>query len=112
MRFWLDAQLPPALALRIGETFSTEAQHVRDLALRNASDREIFERARSTQANVITKDSDFVELVHRLGPPPQVIWVRCGNVTNAHLKRVFASTFPDALKLLETGESLVEIADA
>ena len=36
MKFWLDAQLPPALARYLAEAFGVEAQVVRDLGLRDA----------------------------------------------------------------------------
>ena len=36
----------------------------------------------------MTKDSDFVLLLDKLGAPPQVIWVTCGNTSNARLKEV------------------------
>ena len=57
----------------------------------------------------MTKDSDFVLLLDRLGPPPQVIWVTCGNTSNARLKEVLTNTLPKALDLLGLGEKLVEI---
>jgi len=38
--------------------------------LRDAEDRDIFEKARDQDAVLISKDSDFVELVQRLGAPP------------------------------------------
>jgi predicted nuclease of predicted toxin-antitoxin system len=57
----------------------------------------------------MTKDSDFVLLLDRLGSPPQVIWVRCGNTSNARLKEILTSTLPKALELLNAGERLVEI---
>jgi len=59
----------------------------------------------------MTKDADFVLLLERFGPPPQVLWVRCGNTTNAHMRRVLVETLPSALALLEAGEPLVEITD-
>ena len=112
MTFWLDAQMPPALAHHLAKTFGIEAIAVRDLGLRDAGDRSIFDAARSRDAAVITKDSDFVDLLERLGPPPRVIWVTCGNSSNAHLRGVFDSAFGDALTLLDAGAALVEIADA
>jgi len=54
---------------------------------------------------------DFVDLVTRLGPPPQVPWVTCGNVTNRRLREHFLATFPNARKLLEAGDPIVEICD-
>ena len=57
----------------------------------------------------MTKDSDFVRLLDNLGTPPQLIWITCGNTSNARLKEVLTSTFPKALELLKSGEKLVEI---
>ena len=57
----------------------------------------------------MTKDSDFVLLLDRFGPPPRVIWVTCGNTSNARLKEILGKTFTKALELLESGEQLIEI---
>ena len=70
---------------------------------------EIFEAARQEKAVVMTKDSDFVLLLDKLGAPPQVIWATCGNTSNARLKDVLTKTLPKALDLLNFGEKLVEI---
>jgi predicted nuclease of predicted toxin-antitoxin system len=57
----------------------------------------------------MTKDSDFVMLLEELGPPPQNIWLTCGNTSNARLRQILANALPQALMLLESGEALVEI---
>ncbi len=72
MILWIDAQLSPALARWIRETFDIETQAVRDVGLRNAKDPVIFQAAREAKAVVMSKDEDFRLLVERLGPPPQV----------------------------------------
>ena len=112
MIIWIDAQLSPALAPWITETLGVQALALRDLGLRDATDREIFEAARNENAVVMTKDSDFLLLLDAFGPPPQVIWITCGNTSNARLKVILAATFPQALPLLESGERVVEISDA
>ena len=57
----------------------------------------------------MTKDEDFVRLVERNSPPPQVIWVTAGNMSNAHFKSLLLKTFPDAMSLIASGEAVVEI---
>lgn len=109
MIIWIDAQLSPAIAAWLNSTFSLEALAVRDLQLRDAKDAEIFNAARLANAVVMTKDSDFLLLLDRLGPPPQIIWVTCGNTSNARLKEILTVVFPKAIELLEAGEALVEI---
>ena len=74
MKVWLDAQLPPALAPWISTTFGVTCHAVRDLGLRDADDQIIFRAARNAgDVVILTKDSDFVDLVLRLDPPPQIL---------------------------------------
>jgi predicted nuclease of predicted toxin-antitoxin system len=110
--FWVDAQLSPHLAPWLHQQFGLEAYSVARLSLRNAKDLEIFQAARAASAVVLTKDQDFVLLLETLGPPPQILWVSCGNTSNAHLKKLLAETLPQALDLLARGEALIEIRDA
>ncbi len=111
MKLWIDAQLSPALAPWITDHFEgLEAISVRELGLRDAEDVEIFEAARQANAIVVSKDSDFVDLVNRLGSPPQVLWIRCGNTSNAQMRAIFSSTLAAAVDLLHHGECLVEIS--
>ena len=109
MTIWVDAQMSPAIAAWLSSNFSVNAIAIRDLGLRDAEDKEIFEAARRENAIVMTKDNDFVLLLDRLGAPPQVVWVTCGNTSNARLKEILTDTLPKALELLNLGEELVEI---
>ena len=111
MRLWLDAQLSPALAPWITENFGMECQSVRDVGLRNAEDLEIFQAAREADVVVMSKDSDFADLIERLGPPPQELWLTGGNTSNNHLKDIFQKCLTTALGLLSQGEPIVEIND-
>jgi predicted nuclease of predicted toxin-antitoxin system len=106
---WIDAHLSPAIATWITNEFGITAIALRDLGLRDAEDLEIFEAAKAQGAILITKDSDFVDLVDRLGAPPQIIWLTCGNTSNSRLCEILSSTFSEALALLSSGEKLVEI---
>ena len=104
-----DAHLSPALAPWLRAAFGVEAVPLRALGLRDAEDPTIFTAARATGAVLMTKDSDFVELLARHGPPPQVVWLTCGNTTNAALRRILAGAWPRVAELLGAGEPLVEI---
>lgn len=111
MIIWLDAQLPPSLAPWIQQRFGIHCQAVRDLNLHRAKDTEIFDAARVSNAVVISKDRDFRELVLAKGPPPQVVWVTCGNTSNVRMQSVFESAFQYVLPHLEAGEPLIELTD-
>ncbi len=112
MKIWIDAQLPPTLAGWLTETFGLDASALRDLGLRDAQDIEIFGAARSEGVVIVTKDSDFIDLVCRLGSPPQILWLTCGNVTNRNLRKLLMATLPNALEQLQQGEMIVEITNA
>ena len=109
MTFWLDAQLSPRLARWLTATFGVAATPVRDLGLRDAADHAIYQAAAIAGATVITKDSDFIHLQFQLGPPPPILWLTCGNTSEARLHEIFLSHFPVARRLLEAGDALVEI---
>lgn len=111
MKIWIDAQLPPTLSNWLAVTFGLEATALRDLELRDAQDIKIFEAARAENAVIMTKDSDFIDLVCRLGAPPQILWLTCGNVTNRNLRQLLTATLPDALERLNQGEAIIEISN-
>ena len=73
MNIRIDAQLPPTLANWISNNFDITAISLKDLSLRDAKDIEIFEAAKFANAVIMTKDSDFVDLVCCLGTPPQIL---------------------------------------
>lgn len=100
------------MAIWLRMRFDLDALAVREVGLRDAEDVEIFTAARAAGVTVMTKDSDFVELLQRHGPPPQIIWLRSGNTSNARLKQLLSQALPAVLPMLESGEPLVEIGDA
>lgn len=59
----------------------------------------------------MTKDADFVALLEQRGAPPKIVWLTCGNTSNARLREVLARTWPQARVLLDAGEPLVEVND-
>ena len=89
MILWIDAQLSPALAPWVSERFGIEAYSLKWLGYRDATDHEIFQAARTANAVVMTKDSDFLRLLDQHGFPPRVIWVTLGNTSNAYMKGVW-----------------------
>lgn len=61
MRFLIDAQLPPALAKWLVDQ-GHDATHVADHGMAAADDPEVWRLSVQTQAVLITKDEDFVEI--------------------------------------------------
>ena len=112
MRIWIDAQLSPSIAAWINRTFKDiEAESVRSVGLRDAMDLEIFEKARQQEVIIMSKDYDFIKLIDQYGTPPKLIWITCGNTTNAKMREILSKTLIKAKELFEKGENIVEISD-
>ncbi|MCP5534940.1 MAG: DUF5615 family PIN-like protein [Akkermansiaceae bacterium] len=106
---WVDAHLSPRIAGWAQDELGYEVSALRDLGLRDAADDEIFTKGRESGAMILTKDKDFAEMVVRLGSPPKVIWLRCGNTSESSLKDLLSKHLSEAIELLDAGEDLVEI---
>lgn len=92
MKIWIDAQLSPAIAAWINRTFKDiQAESVRALGLRDATDTEIFEAAKITGAVVMSKDNDFIQLIEQRGEPPKHIWLTCGNTSNYRMRDIYST---------------------
>lgn len=52
----------------------------------------------------------FVILLEELGAAPAIVWLTCGNTSNAELKRRLTDAGRRTFELLEKGEPLVEIS--
>ena len=74
-RFLIDANLPYRWDVWRGERFL----HVFDLG-DDLPDRVIWERARSDDLVIVTKDSDFSAWALLAEPPPRVVHFRIGNL--------------------------------
>jgi predicted nuclease of predicted toxin-antitoxin system len=48
-------------------------------------------------------------LIARLGPPPAIILLTCGNTSTAFVQNLLSDQFAAALQLIAAGEPLVEI---
>ena len=108
MRFLVDAQLPPALAVWL-RSKGHEASHVSDAGLTRADDPVIWAHAVHHEAILVTKDEDFLYLRASQPGRSAVVWLRIGNATNAALVAWFAPRFANVLAALDAGEAIVEV---
>lgn len=108
MKFLIDAQLPPALA-RWLKDWGHEAQHVEDVALREAEDDPIWAYALKEGVVIVTKDEDFAERSARVTESPLIVWFRVGNTTNRELRAWIEPRLPAIVQLLGQGNRLVEV---
>jgi predicted nuclease of predicted toxin-antitoxin system len=110
MTFWLDAHLDPALCTWLGYKFKITAKALREIGLRDEEDIVLIQAAqRIGNIVIVTKDEDFSEYIATHGSPPQVLWLRCGNLSTLEMQAWLESEFPTALQRLQAGEACVEI---
>ena len=81
MKLLLDQNLSQRLLPSLEPAFPGSRQ-VRSLDLEAAADFEIWSFAQAQDFAIVTKDSDFVELSALYGPPPKIVWLNLGNVSN------------------------------
>lgn len=106
MRFLVDAQLPPALCDWFRER-GFEAEHVSRRLGGQTPDAEIAACVAAEDFVLITKDDDFA-----LRHPPdhyQLVWLRCGNITNRALQAWLLERWTLVLVKLASGEQLIEV---
>lgn len=109
IEIWLDTHLSRKLCAWVRQEFGVGCSHLSGLGLRVAEDPVIFAAACGANIVLMTKDSDFIDILARRGPPPRILWLTFGNTSNAELKGVLSARPPEALGLLRFGESLVQI---
>ena len=100
---FVDENLPKALGLRLSQSLI----HATDVGLR-LSDQEIWARGRAGDWIVLTQDADFFDRLIIDGPPPQVVWVRTGNLRRRAMEDLLVRVWPAVQRLLDQA-SLVEI---
>lgn len=108
-RFWVDENLPPALARELASMPNIDADHFFELGHHETPDREVFFMAREQSTTLISKDVDFANLVDRLGSPPQVIWVRSGNMRTSALLDLFKAHIAQLIQHLDEGAPLIAL---
>ena len=108
MRFLVDAQLPPALAVWLREQ-GHEAKAVREVGLREAGDGAIWAYALQTSAVILTKDEDFAVCSQQTSAGPAVVWLRVGNASNRALRAWLEPRLAGMVQLIGQGSRLVEV---
>ena len=108
MNFLVDAQLPPALVRWILSQ-GHQATHVFDIGLQAADDPAIWERARTEDTVIISKDEDFVDHWILTDQPVSLVWIRKGNCSNRALLAWLEPLWPNVVERLDKGEKFIEL---
>jgi len=103
MKLLFDQHLSPRLVTRLADLYPGSA-HVDPLGLGREDDRIVWNYAQRNEFLIVSKDSDFSELVVFLGFPPKVIWIRRGNCSTNDIEQILRRNY-DAIAQLSTSEN-------
>jgi len=81
LKLLLDQNISKRIVPTLQTSYSDSSQVYLE-GLEKASDKDIWEFSKKNKFTVVTKDSDFHELAIIYGPPPKIIWLKCGNQNN------------------------------
>ena len=87
MKLLFDQNLSHRLCRLLEDVFPQSAQ-VKNIALDQASDGEIWQFAQREKFTIVTLDADFADIAALRGAPPKVIWLRCGNQPTRVVERI------------------------
>ncbi len=94
MKLLFDHNLSPRLVKRLADIFPS-SNHVDNLGLAQADDTELWIYAQSNNFVIVTKDSDYNELLTLRGFPPKIIWIRRGNCSTSDIEAMLKIHFTD-----------------
>jgi predicted nuclease of predicted toxin-antitoxin system len=78
VKLLFDQNLSFKLCRQLADVFP-DSDQVRLIGMEEADDRMIWEYAKTNEFILVSQDVDFADLASLYGPPPKVIWLRCGN---------------------------------
>jgi predicted nuclease of predicted toxin-antitoxin system len=86
MKLLFDQNLSFKLCRQLIDVFPGSNQ-VRLLGLAEAEDRAIWQHAKAKEFILVSQDADFADMATLYGPPPKVIWLRCGNQPTEEIEK-------------------------
>ena len=102
IRLIFDENLSPGLKYALRDIYP-QSLHVFDIGLDEVDDPAIWEYAKDVGYIIVTKDSDFLEISDRLGHPPKVVRLRCGNCPTSEVEALLRKEY-DKLRALYRNE--------
>jgi predicted nuclease of predicted toxin-antitoxin system len=86
MKLLFDQNLSFKLGRQLADLFP-DSNQIRLLGMEEAEDRAIWEYARANDFILVSHDVDFADMATLYGPPPKVIWLRCGNQPTSEIAK-------------------------
>jgi predicted nuclease of predicted toxin-antitoxin system len=94
MKLLFDHNLSPSLVVRLTDLFP-ESNHLYHLGMDRLEDDEVWKYAQSRDFIIVTKDSDYNELMILRGFPPKIIWIGRGNCSTKTIETILRGHIAD-----------------
>jgi len=102
---WLDTNISPAIAKWMSDFTGYTVKSSYSLSFQKTDDLTIYNKAKSKGlVIIISKDSDFSEIINRLGSPPKLINLKIGNCSNKVLWNTLKPSIKHIIHLLISDE--------
>ena len=108
MKLLFDENLSFRLCRRLNDLFPGSSQ-VRLIGLERADDMAVWTYAKTNDFTVVTLDADFIDLAQVLGPPPKVVWLRCGNQSTRTIEALLRNHSGAIAQLAQGASTCLEI---
>ena len=109
IKFLIDAQLPPSLAIVLKEK-GFDAIHTLSLPNKNlTTDEEICQISLTESRVVITKDSDFYHSFILKNKPYKLLMIKAGNLRKEEIKKLIIDNLTTIIAFFDEG-SLIELS--
>ena len=96
MKLLFDHNLSPRLVSLVADLYPN-SNHLYLMGLDQESDLLVWEPAKIQNYIIVTKDSDFNELLILKGFPPRVIWIRSGNCATKTIELLLRNNYKTIL---------------
>jgi predicted nuclease of predicted toxin-antitoxin system len=103
MKLLFDNNLSPKLVKLLKQN-EFKCAHVVELKLESASDLEVWRYAQNHDFTLVSKDSDFVDLLFLRGFPPKLIWIKMGNCRTTDIAQAFTRHQEEILRFINDAD--------
>ena len=103
MKLLFDHNLSPRLVGLLADLYPN-SNHLYLMGLDQESDSIVWETAKTQDYIIVTKDSDFNELLILQGFPPKVIWIRVGNCSTKIIELLLRNNYEAILSFYQNNQ--------
>ena len=105
-RLLFDNNISHRILPRIAKLYP-DSTHVMLEELDTSTDDEVWAYAREQHMTIVSKDSDFSDMVLHRGAPPKLIWIKIGNCRVADIEHLLISNHREIKAFIEESNSAI-----